>query len=245
MIRLSVLIFLLSFFNSFFGKELSFDAEVEQYNLNDYCYVYEDKAGNKELEEVQNNHIAVLKLSVGKRDLQQCADAVMRLRGEHLFKQKKYHQINFQLANGQSASFEQYKNGYRPVLNGNIFQWKQTAKADSGYSCFMQYMNFVFSWANTSSLHNSTKAILIKDIKPGDFFVQKGLPYGHAMIVMDVIKNDAGEKQFMLAQSYMPAQDVHVVINPNSHNSSPWYSCTKTIKTPDWEFEASDLRRFM
>lgn len=35
----------------------------------------------------------------------------------------------------------------------------------------------------------------------------------HAAIVMDVAENAEGEKIFMLAQSYMPAQDIHLLVN--------------------------------
>ena len=38
---------------------------------------------------------AVVDVSIGNQDLQQCADAVMRLRGEYLYSRKSYKDISF------------------------------------------------------------------------------------------------------------------------------------------------------
>jgi Domain of unknown function (4846) len=43
----------------------------------------------------QTAQYALLNISVGNTDLQQCADAVMRLRAEYLFEQKLFDQIVF------------------------------------------------------------------------------------------------------------------------------------------------------
>ena len=60
--------------------------------------------------------------------------------------------------------------------------------------------------------------VKLQDIRPGDFFIQGGFP-GHAVVVLDVVEDPAGRRAFALAQSYMPAQDVHVLDNPDRPGS--------------------------
>jgi hypothetical protein len=48
----------------------------------------------------QSAHIAVIDMEIGKSDLQQCADAVMRLRAEYLFHAGKSEKISFNYSNG-------------------------------------------------------------------------------------------------------------------------------------------------
>ena len=85
-----------------------------------------------------------------------------------------------------------------------------------------------------------------EDIRIGDAFVQGGFP-GHAAIILDVALNPVtGEKVFLLAQSYMPAQEIHVLLNPSNAQLSPWYSAGfgERLETPEWTFAGSHLRRF-
>jgi hypothetical protein len=86
--------------------------------------------------------------------------------------------------------------------------------------------------------------IRISDIKPGDVFIKGGF-MGHAMKVMDVAKNNPGKTIFMLAQSYMPAQDIHFIKNPAKDNDS-WYELSDDayIVTPEWTFKRNQLRRW-
>jgi len=46
-------------------------------------------------------------------------------------------------------------------------------------------------------------------LQPGDIFYHGGSP-GLAFMVLDVVENDLGNKMFLLAQSYMPAQEMHI-----------------------------------
>lgn len=85
----------------------------------------------------------------------------------------------------------------------------------------------------------------MKDIQQGDVLIKGGFP-GHAMIVIDVAKNKEGKKIYMLAQSYMPAQDIHVVKNPVKEELTCWYEVDDSGKiiTPEWEFTANQLKRW-
>jgi len=84
-------------------------------------------------------------------------------------------------------------------------------------------------------------------MKIGDVLVQGGSP-GHAVIVIDMAENiNTKEKIYLLAQSYMPAQSVHIIVNRNDLNISPWYKLEKESKkiiTPSWLFTINDLKRF-
>ena len=85
-----------------------------------------------------------------------------------------------------------------------------------------------------------------RDLQQCDVFIKGGAP-GHAVIVMDVSVNKTnGKKAFLLAQSYMPAQDIHILKNPNDNILSPWYSedFGEILETPEWDFKRTALRRF-
>ncbi len=72
---------------------------------------------------------------------------------------------------------------------------------------------------------------------------RRGSP-GHAVIVVDVAQNRAGERVFLLAQSYMPAQDIHILNSADDVN--PWSprAIGRRSKTPEWTFSHGDLKRF-
>ena len=57
---------------------------------------------NGSLKQNQSAQFAVLDIPVGKEDLQQCADAVMRLKAEFLFSQKSYNDIQFKATDGSN-----------------------------------------------------------------------------------------------------------------------------------------------
>ncbi|WP_445298457.1 DUF4846 domain-containing protein [Lacibacter sp. H375] len=78
----------------------------------------------------------------------------------------------------------------------------------------------------------------------GDVLIKGGSP-GHAVIIMDIARHrSSGKIIFLLAQSYMPAQDIRVLQNLNDKRLSPWYRepLSDRIATPEWTFYATQLR---
>lgn len=205
-------------------------------------YLYNgEKKGN------QSAQFAVLDISVSNRDLQQCADAVMRLRAEYFYGKKMYDKIRFNSVEGKIMRYVDWANGSRNLLKINNLNAPLKSSADVSRPQFLKYMDFVFAYASTLSLEKELKPVsTVSDIQVGDVFIKGGSP-GHAVIVMAVAKNEAtGKKTFLLAQSYMPAQDIHILVNPADQSLSPWYSedFGNELVTPEWVFKRTALRRF-
>jgi len=195
----------------------------------------------------QSAHERVIDIDVGRSDLQQCADAVMRLRAEYLYNCVHYDAVHFNFTSGDTCRFSDWLAGLRPLVQNDRVSWTKSAGVDSSYSGFRDYLNTVFTYAGSYSLAQELETVANPDsIAIGDVFIQGGFP-GHAVIVVDLaINKDTGRKAFLLAQSYMPAQEVHILKNPVDHDLSPWYMIGpgSSVVTPEWTFRWSDLKRF-
>jgi len=203
------------------------------------------KTYNGQIKENSDIYVAVVDLPIGKRDLHQCADAVMRLRMDYLYGQKRYSDIHFNFTNGMQVDYTEWMKGKRMVVSGNKTYWKQSKSPSNTPQDFSKYKELIYMYAGTLSLSRELKTIPISDIQIGDVFIKGGSP-GHAVIVVDMAKSSTGEKLFLLAQSYMPAQEIQILVNPMDDDLSPWYS-TKNLdylQTPEWEFEVNELMRF-
>ncbi|PCJ24597.1 MAG: hypothetical protein COA97_09455 [Flavobacteriales bacterium] len=194
----------------------------------------------------QSAQFKVLDIDVGDKDLQQCADAVMRLRAEYLYASNQYNKIHFKYTNGINIPFSKWSSGYYPSLKNNKVIWTSSSNNKS-YPSFKKYMTNIFMYAGTASLEKEMKSVLLSDIQAGDVLIKGGFP-GHAVMVLSVVINPATKnKAFLLAQSYMPAQSIHILKNPKNKSISPWYSLNElkeAIETPEWTFYPNQLKRF-
>jgi hypothetical protein len=180
---------------------------------------------NGELKKNQEAQYAVLNIPVGNKDLQQCADAVMRLRASYLYDQKRYAEISFADNNGK----------------------RYTCPGSADSTRFERYLEEVYSYCGTASLEKQLHPVTdFGSLQPGDVLIKGGSP-GHCVIVLDMAVNSNGKRIYLLAQSYMPAQDIHVLKNPMNNDISPWYELktdNSLIYTPEWTFAPGQLRRW-
>lgn len=171
-------------------------------------------------------YCAVVDLPLHGNQNHQCADAIMRLRAEYLFGQQKYNEIEFLFVNGTNFNYTNYLSGKTPTKS-NLWS----------------YLEKVFAFSSTLSLDKQLKSKLTKDLAIGDVFIKGGSP-GHAVIVVDKCINAIGEVKFMLAQSYMPAQDIQILVGDDE--KTPWYNLNfgAYLYSAEYTFSKEQLKHF-
>lgn len=192
----------------------------------------------------QSAHIAVFDMRLSNKDLQQCADSIIRMYAEYYYANKQYDKIKFHFVSGFLCEYEKWQNGYRVKVDGNNVSWQKNKGYDDSYETFEKYLDTVFSYASTLSLDKESSKIDIADLQIGDIFLKGGSP-GHVVMVVDICENELGEKAFLLAQGFMPAQEFHVLNNPSSE-SDPWYYVNEVkypFRTSEYSFDEGSLKR--
>ena len=187
---------------------------------------------------------AVVDIDVGEQDLQQCADAVIRLRAEYLFSHDP-NKVHFHLTTGYDFWFSDYVAGKTFKVKGEeVSPTPKPAEAPT-HAALSRYLIPTFGYAGTLSLSRELRPVPLANVQPGDVLIHGGAP-GHAVLVVDVAENPKTHEQFMLlAQSYMPAQNVHLL--HKDRNASAWFKVEiedSYVNTPEWMFLGNELARF-
>ncbi|TCI85591.1 DUF4846 domain-containing protein [Tenacibaculum sp. M341] len=224
-------------------KKDSFEEYLRNYSLKAYGSPIINYDGSEYF--AQHWHDAILEIPVPKNGLQQCADALMRIRSEYLWDHNRKNEIGFKFTSGHYCSWKEYSKGYRPKVNGNKVSFHKTATADNSKKNFYKYLNLIYMYAGTLSLHTELPKVPLSKIKIGDMLVKPGTP-GHIEIIIDEVINDKGEKLFLLAQGNTPAQNVCLLKNFEEPDISPWYTFNENtpVYTPSYHFDKPIFVRF-
>jgi hypothetical protein len=190
---------------------------------------------------------AVIDIDVGRSDLQQCADAVMRLRAEYLFSRRLTGLIGFELYSGERYRFEAYAEGLTPVPSGERIAWQSGPPRDSSHASLRRWLDIVFGFASTRSLAHELRPVEDPaDAVVGDVFIHPGSP-GHAVIIVDLVVDPTdGRKLALLAQSSTPARDVHILRNTHEPGLGAWFALAegRPLVTAGRVFAPNELKRF-
>lgn len=191
----------------------------------------------------QDVHAAVVDLDVLRH--QECADAIIRLRAEYLWSAGRADEICFEFTSGDRCCWERWSEGWRPDVCCASVTWRRSARPGSSRVEFLSYLEKVMEFAGTVSLSRESAPIALQDLEGGDIIVEAGSP-GHAVLVLDTAANDVGDRLMLLGQSFIPAQEFHLIRNPHGRGS-PWYAIPRNgpLETPQWTFDVvSHCRRF-
>ncbi len=186
----------------------------------------------------------VLDIDVGDRDLQQCADVVIRLWSEYLYAAGQDQKISFKFTSGHAFSFNDYLRGVRPKVDGAHVTFSTSAPAEErSYQTFRRWLKIIFTYAGTASLaRDMQKVEKAAALKIGDVLIAPGYP-GHTVMVADIaVHEKTGAKRYLLVQGYSPAQSPHIV---KTMLGKLWFELTdgSTI-TPSYYFKKGSYYRF-
>lgn len=186
---------------------------------------------------------AVADLDVGARDLQQCADSILRLHAEWLWSLGRADELAPKLTDGTVAPWKRWRQGERLVLQGKRVVWQPRAKADGSRAAFRAWLDAVFTWAGTLSLTASLPMPKPAELHAGDLFVAADpKAYGHAVLLLEVAAHPDGRRVARVGQGFLPAQQFHVL---KGSAGSSWLPLTaEGLATPFWRpFLWRDARR--
>ncbi len=196
-------------------------------------------------DELHSHCAAVYAMDIGAHDLQQCADSVIRVYSEYFWSQEKYDEIEFHLTNGELMRYTDWRSGNRLVAAGSFTQQLRMRGKNDSYECFRAYLECVMNYAGTKSLYGETETIPLSDLSAGDLLLIPGSP-GHVILTVDMAENENGEKCYLFAQGYMPAQSFHIVSN-HAHDEDPWFYASEleeTFVVGSYSFTQDSIRRW-
>ncbi len=176
------------------------------------------------------------------RRFQECADVILRLRAEYLRWSSREDEIVFHLTGPGTISWPEWRSGMRPRLEGDRLVFERTAEPDDSRESFDRFLASVFEWCGTISLESDGQAVRFEDVQVGNYFTRGGSP-GHAVIIVDLARNDAGELRALILQGYMPAQSPHVL---TGGEPGAWFALDagSPLRVPWGSFTWEDVRRF-
>ena len=181
---------------------------------------------------------AVAPLDIGRGDIQQCADTVLRLFAEYRWSDGSADTLAFHFTSGDRSGWKDWRRGERFKVRGSKVNRVRRGAVANTHVHFRKWLQHTFLYAGTRSLNKDAKRVAIGEaIQPGDFFVSPGSP-GHALIVLDVARAEGKPDVALIGQGFMPAQSFHVITDRGRHVHKGWFELpagkSGALLNPSW-----------
>lgn len=193
--------------------------------------------------------IAIVALDVGRRDVQQCADSILRLHAEYLWSHGQGPRAAYHFTSGDRSTFAAWSKGERFKVKGSKVQRISGGPRGIGHGAYRDWLMHLFTYAGTQSLRLDSDLVGARPYQAGDFFVQPGGP-GHAVVILDIAEDTSGRRVALVGQGFMPAEDFHVLQADGPRDlGGVWFAlpddANPWIATPSWApFHRDQARRF-
>jgi hypothetical protein len=193
---------------------------------------------------------AVVAVDLGRGDLQQCADSLIRLHAEYLWSTGRASLAAYHFTSGHLSSWTGWVEGERVRVSGSRVQIFNGSRRSPEHESFRAWLQHVFTYAGTMSLALDSYPVAgDAGIAAGDFFVLPGSP-GHTVMVLDVAVDEDGKRFGLVGQGYTPAQDFHIIASTYPEViENVWFPLPEgegeTLHVPTWRpFPRESALRF-
>jgi hypothetical protein len=185
---------------------------------------------------IQAPAAAIVPIDVGRGDVQQCADSILRLYSEYRWYKEEQSSWGIHFTSGDLSTWKDWSAGKRFKISGSKVTQIQKTSVDRSYAQYQKWLHHSFLYAGTRSMHLDAKSVPIEEeIEAGAFFVTGGSP-GHAILVLDVAKAEGKPTIALLGQGFMPAQEFHVLRHSVQQNLH-WFvlpEMEEALHNPSW-----------
>jgi hypothetical protein len=162
----------------------------------------------------------VLNLDIEGRRLEQCMDVLVRLYADYLWEYKLTDNLKLPLPGGFWLKWEDWKNGFRPRFKGIDVKMMKSFPPDTSYRSYNSYLRTIYSESSTQQFYHAYKSMDRRNLQIGDIIIKRGTK-GHAVIVVDLAKNEIGDMIVLIGNGDTPACQFFLL---NHKRNKPWFS---------------------
>ncbi len=182
-----------------------------------------------------------------RTDVEQCADMALRLVSEYFWETGKADSLSFRLQNGQQIEWREWRAGRRLRYDAQSDRHVVSrGAADSSRAAFEGFLYYLFHWTGSVALKRDLRRVSASELQPGDLIVQNTSgAMGHVSVILDAAVNGEGERLYLIANGWTPAQSMFIRQPQAGEGVDGWFTLAGYERhLQGYRFGPFELRRF-